>query len=133
MPGRGCKRQPACYSTPLMQRKRKMSDIFISYSRTDLSKAKAIAELLDQHDWSIWWDRRIPAGRIFDDVIEEALDAARCVIVVWSKESVASRWVRMLQHYAHIRTEAKRTALEAIAAKSKQESVQQQQIVKAVS
>jgi hypothetical protein len=31
---------------------------------------------------------------VFDDVVEEALRAARCVVVLWSKASVASDWVK---------------------------------------
>ena len=36
----------------------------------------------------------IPPGRTFDEVIEEALDDAQCVVVLWSTTSVASNWVR---------------------------------------
>jgi hypothetical protein len=32
----------------------------------------------------VWWDRTILPGRTFDQVIEEALAATRCMIVVWS-------------------------------------------------
>ena len=34
------------------------------------------------------------AGKTFDQVIAEALADARCVVVVWSRDSVASSWVR---------------------------------------
>src|SRR5688572_12919344 len=71
-----------------------MADIFVSYSRKDVSFARALAAALSAHGWSVWWDRHIPAGRTFDEVIAEALAAARCVIVVWSKDSVTSDWVR---------------------------------------
>ncbi|MDH3672909.1 MAG: SUMF1/EgtB/PvdO family nonheme iron enzyme [Gammaproteobacteria bacterium] len=71
-----------------------MSDIFISYASEDRPQAKTLAESLEAQGWSVWWDRIIPAGRTFDDVIEEALDQAKCVIVMWSGQSVASRWVR---------------------------------------
>ena len=71
-----------------------MSDIFISYSSADRPRAALVAQALAARDWSIWWDRTIPPGRQFDDVIEEALDAARCVVVLWSKASTASSWVR---------------------------------------
>src|SRR5215469_4234639 len=71
-----------------------MSDIFISYAREDREKAKALAELFQQQNWSVWWDRNIPPGRSFDEVIEEALGAAKCAVVLWSKNSVSSDWVK---------------------------------------
>ncbi len=71
-----------------------MSDIFISYSSADRPRAALVAQALAARGWSIWWDRTIPPGRQFDDVIEEALDGARCVVVLWSKASTASSWVR---------------------------------------
>ena len=71
-----------------------MADIFISYSRKDLSRVRVLADALSMRGWSVWWDREIPAGRTFDDVIGEALAHARCVLVVWSKDSIASNWVR---------------------------------------
>ena len=71
-----------------------MSDIFISYSSKDRGKAKDIAEALKQQGFSVWWDRSILPGETFDSVIEEALDAANCVIVLWSRTSVSSKWVK---------------------------------------
>lgn len=71
-----------------------MSDIFISYASHDRAKAKILAETLQQRGWSVWWDRNIPPGRSFDQVIEEALAAAKCVIVLWSRASASSDWVK---------------------------------------
>jgi len=71
-----------------------VSDIFVSYASADRDRARAIAQALTEHGWSVWWDRTIPPGKQFDEVIEEALDAARCVVVLWSKASVASTWVK---------------------------------------
>ena len=71
-----------------------MSDIFISYSSKDREKARKIAKALEAQGWSVWWDRKIPPGKSFDKVIEEELDASKCVVVLWSKASVASDWVK---------------------------------------
>ena len=71
-----------------------MSDIFISYASADRERAGLMARALEARGWSVWWDRTIPPGRQFDEVIEEALDAARCVVVLWSKASTASSWVK---------------------------------------
>jgi hypothetical protein len=60
----------------------------------DRDKAKDIAEALKQQGLSVWWDRSILPGETFDTVIEEALDAAKCVIVLWSRTSVSSKWVK---------------------------------------
>ena len=71
-----------------------MSDIFLSYASEDFPRVGLLIRALEQHGWSVWWDQTIPLGRTFDQVIEEALDAARCVIVVWSQHSVSSDWVK---------------------------------------
>jgi hypothetical protein len=71
-----------------------MSDVFISYAKEDRARAADLAAVLESKGWTVWWDRQIPPGRTFDEVIEEALTSARCVIVLWSGSSVASRWVR---------------------------------------
>ena len=71
-----------------------MSDIFISYARADRARAERLAHVLGEHGWSVWWDRYIPPGKTFDEVIEEALADAKCVIVLWSQDSIRSEWVK---------------------------------------
>ncbi|SDI00835.1 toll/interleukin-1 receptor domain-containing protein [Nitrosomonas sp. Nm132] len=71
-----------------------MSDIFISYARADKERAELLAEVFSRQGWSVWWDREISPGKSFDETIETALNSARCVIVLWSKDSVSSRWVK---------------------------------------
>jgi hypothetical protein len=71
-----------------------MSEIFISYASEDRERVKPIVEALALQGWAVWWDRKIPFGKTFDQIIEEALEAARCVVVVWSQHSVTSEWVK---------------------------------------
>lgn len=68
-------------------------DIFISYAREDLEWVKTLVKHLEQNGWSVWWDREIPAGKAFREVIESALKEAKCMLVVWSQHSITSRWV----------------------------------------
>jgi hypothetical protein len=71
-----------------------MSDIFISYASGDRPIAQKFASALETFGWSVWWDREIPVGKNFDQVIEEELNAAGAVVVLWSQKSVSSRWVK---------------------------------------
>jgi hypothetical protein len=71
-----------------------MADIFISYSKEDRPRARTLAEALEQRGFSVWWDRKIPVGKSFQQVIQEAVDEARCIVVIWSEHSVKSDWVQ---------------------------------------
>jgi hypothetical protein len=71
-----------------------MNDVFISYASADRETAQKYADTLESFGWSVWWDREIPVGKTYDQVIEEELNAAACVVVLWSKNSVQSRWVK---------------------------------------
>lgn len=71
-----------------------MADIFVSYSHEDRASAKAFVDLLEKQGWSVWWDRAISPGASFSKVIELELSLAKCVIVLWTKHSVASDWVQ---------------------------------------
>lgn len=75
-----------------------MTDIFLSYAREDAQTAKRLAGALADEGWLVWWDRYIPAGKTFDEVIQEKVTAARCVVVLWSKSSVKSKWVKIEAH-----------------------------------
>lgn len=71
-----------------------MADIFLSYAKEDRDHARSVATLLERQGWKVWWDRRIPAGRTWRDVLEEALLNMRCMVVLWSSHSIESDWVK---------------------------------------
>jgi hypothetical protein len=71
-----------------------MSDIFISYAHEDRPMAEALARAFEAEQLSVWWDTDIRAGKYFDEVIERELACSRLTVVLWSQQSVRSRWVR---------------------------------------
>lgn len=71
-----------------------MADVFISYSRDDQPEARRIADGFRQEGLDVWWDAALRVGETFDAVIERELLEARAVVVLWSPNSVNSRWVR---------------------------------------
>ena len=71
-----------------------MADIFISYSREDQATARQYAEGLQREGLRVWWDVALNPGETFDKVTEQALREAKAVVVLWSRTSVESRWVR---------------------------------------
>lgn len=70
-----------------------MSDIFLSYSAADRKRIGPLVAALTYQNWSVWWDRNISVGKAWNQVIADALESAKCVIVVWSTQSVGSQWV----------------------------------------
>jgi TolB-like protein len=71
-----------------------MPDVFLSYARDDQAVARKFAEGLTRAGITVWWDQALSPGDEYDAVTEQALLRARAVVVLWSKQSVASRWVR---------------------------------------
>jgi pimeloyl-ACP methyl ester carboxylesterase len=69
-------------------------DIFVSHAAEDRARVEPLVRTLESAGLSVWWDRQIDAGKTFDRTIEEELTAASCVLVVWTKQSVESNWVR---------------------------------------
>src|SRR5262249_20104101 len=78
-----------------------MHEIFISYSRRDISTVRALTTALTQKGVTVWVDRSdIQEGDAYDTQIEEAIAQTRVVIVLWSESSVKSHWVRAEAAYA---------------------------------
>jgi hypothetical protein len=78
-----------------------MKEVFLSYSRLDLSTVQALTTALQEKGLSVWIDRSgIEEGDAYDTQIEDAIAQTRVVIVVWSRHSVKSHWVRAEAAYA---------------------------------
>ena len=64
-----------------------MADVFVSYKADDRRRIKPLVEALQAEGFSVWWDEQIGGGAAWRHAIETELNAARCVVVVWSKRS----------------------------------------------
>ena len=71
-----------------------MADVFISYSRRDKARVAPLVAAIEAMGWSVWWDPEIVPGQEFDRQIDAELGIAAAVLVVWTRDSVESRWVR---------------------------------------
>jgi TolB-like protein/tetratricopeptide (TPR) repeat protein len=72
----------------------KETSVFFSYSREDRAKAVPIIQLIEQAGFAVWWDGLLEGGERFSRATEDALDRAQAVVVLWSKSSIDSHWVR---------------------------------------
>ena len=72
----------------------KAAQVFLSYVAEDRTRVEPLVRAIEASGLSVWWDRRIDMGSSFDVVVERELDAAGCIVVVWSTHSVGSEWVR---------------------------------------
>jgi serine/threonine-protein kinase len=64
-----------------------VSDVFVSYKAEDRRRVKPLVEALEAEGLSVWWDEQIGGGAAWRQMIETELNAAKCVLVAWSKRS----------------------------------------------
>jgi hypothetical protein len=69
--------------------------VFLSYAHQDIAAAQSISQRIGEERLSVFWDRQIPVGLTWDDIVEAALDDAKCVVVLWSPAARSSEWVRI--------------------------------------
>src|SRR3954470_13691068 len=68
--------------------------IFLSYAHGDHAQAQRLAGVLQRGGYTVWWDALIEGGTRYAKTIDEALEKADAVLVLWSKQSIESDWVR---------------------------------------
>jgi tetratricopeptide (TPR) repeat protein len=71
-----------------------LAKVFLSYDRDDLDYARALAAALEKAGHAVWWDLHVRGGTQFSKAIEEALNEADVIVVLWSMRSIDSAWVR---------------------------------------
>lgn len=71
-----------------------MVDVFISYSRNNRDRVRALADAVKALGYIVWWDDELPPHKSYGDVITEKITNARAAIVCWSADAAQSEWVR---------------------------------------
>ncbi|QKS31373.1 MAG: toll/interleukin-1 receptor domain-containing protein [Candidatus Accumulibacter similis] len=73
-----------------------MADCFVSYKREDRGRVEGIVAALRDAGHSVWWDADVGGGARWRETIAAELEAARCVLVCWTSDSVgpAGTYVR---------------------------------------
>src|SRR4051794_17085809 len=64
------------------------TDVFVSYKAEDRARLRPLVAALEAEGFTVWWDTHIGGGTHWREDIQEHLDAAKCVIVVWRRRSV---------------------------------------------
>jgi hypothetical protein len=67
---------------------------FISYKRQDLPAIAPILHRVVEHGLPVWFDRGIPGGKEWDEVIEERLCRCKVVLLFASRAAIESKYVR---------------------------------------
>lgn len=68
--------------------------VFLSYARADQKRALTVIAALKGAGIEVWWDGLLEGGATFLPTTEAALEAADAVVVLWTRTSVDSHWVR---------------------------------------
>ena len=72
-----------------------MQQIFISYSRKDMSFVRKLAGDLEKAGYDVWWDLTdLRGGDDWVRVIPAAIESSQHFIIVLSPNSIESEWVR---------------------------------------
>src|SRR5688500_348283 len=66
--------------------------VFISYAHDDHERVEPLVKLLAKR-FNIFWDKEIEAGSFWRQFLMDQLDAARCVVVVWTAKSVKRKFI----------------------------------------
>lgn len=77
-----------------------MREVFVSYAHQDKDRVTDLVASLERSSVRVWWDADLPHGKSWDDQIERALENASTIVVVWSRQAVASENVKDEAHYA---------------------------------
>ncbi len=65
-----------------------MADVFISYKKSDADRVRPLVEHIRATGLDVWWDEGIQPSTSWRAEIAKQLAAAKCVVAVWTNDSV---------------------------------------------
>lgn len=68
--------------------------VFVSYKREEAAVAASLREALIAEGFDVWWDENLQCGQAWAATLDEVVQEAACIVVLWSECAVASKWVR---------------------------------------
>ena len=71
-----------------------MSHVFISHAGSTIALTHRIADRLRTLGYEVWWDDELPVHQPFAPILQERLDTAKAILVIWSSDAVDSDYVR---------------------------------------
>ncbi len=72
------------------------NDVFLSYARVDIARARQIKNLLEDLGLSVFFDAEgLDSGDIFPDVLDREVKTAGAVVGVWSTHALTRPWVKI--------------------------------------
>ncbi len=73
-----------------------MADVFVSYKKSDADRVRPLVENLRAASLDVWWDEGIQPSTSWRAEIAKQLNGAKCVVAVWTEDSVdpeGGQWV----------------------------------------
>ncbi len=65
-----------------------MADVFISYKKSDADRVRPLVEHIRAAGLDVWWDEGIQPSTSWRAEIAKQLAVAKCVVAVWTRDSV---------------------------------------------
>jgi GTPase SAR1 family protein len=72
----------------------RQADVFLSYSSKDGPQIQKLAGELEGKRISAWYDAGLIAGQPFREVLRDRIETVKAVVVLWTENSIGSKWVR---------------------------------------
>lgn len=73
---------------------------FISYRRSDFERIAPIMLDVDRRGWRVWYDKGIPGGADWNEMLEQRLVSCSGVLLFVTQPAIDSKWVRREARFA---------------------------------